>query len=257
MTKEKDLMEGMFGVLGFSFSGNGQNQVLVFVRSSRTGRRPPVAPDQKVKAIPGPRDGRVHADTRMPSPSPSPAGLPPWNWAMPPVSADVRVVDRAGLGHGRALMGARNQLLGMASQNPAVTKVRPNGLDDMPEYRISIDQEKASALGLSLASINASLSTIWGSTYVNDFIDKGRVKKVFVQGDAPFRMLPEDGHEPLTCISQMRKAGWLPFSRFLQRRSGRWVHPSWSGSTVRPPCRFWANRRRATVPARRCRPSSR
>jgi hydrophobe/amphiphile efflux-1 (HAE1) family protein len=108
-------------------------------------------------------------------------------------------------------MAARNQLLGMAMQNPAITKVRPNGLDDMPEYRINIDQEKASALGLSLADINASLSTVWGSTYVNDFIDKGRVKKVFMQGDAPFRMLPEDVNR---WYVHNALGGMVPFSAF-------------------------------------------
>jgi hydrophobe/amphiphile efflux-1 (HAE1) family protein len=89
--------------------------------------------------------------------------------------------------------------------------VRPNGLDDMPEYHIDIDQEKASALGLSLADINGSLTTIWGSTYVNDFIDKGRVKKVFLQGDAPFRMLPEDVGRWYVRNAQ---SGMVPFSAF-------------------------------------------
>jgi multidrug efflux pump subunit AcrB len=80
----------------------------------------------------------------------------------------------------------------MAAQNPVLTRVRPNGLDDMPEYQINIDQEKAATLGLSLGDVNSAISTIFGSIYVNDFIDKGRVKKVFMQGDAPFRMQPED-----------------------------------------------------------------
>ena len=89
-------------------------------------------------------------------------------------------------------MQARNQLLGMAAQNPALVGVRPNGLEDTPQFQLVVDREKASALGLSLNEINATLSAAWGSTYVNDFIDNGRVKRVYLQADAPFRMLPGD-----------------------------------------------------------------
>jgi hydrophobe/amphiphile efflux-1 (HAE1) family protein len=102
-------------------------------------------------------------------------------------------------------------MLGMASQNPKLAGVRPNGLEDMPQFQIDIDQVKASALGLSLGDINSSFSTIWGSTYVNDFIDKGRVKKVFLQGDAPFRMLPEDVDRWYLRNAQL---GMVPFSAF-------------------------------------------
>ena len=186
LTKEKDLMEGMFGVLGFSFSGNGQNQVLVFVKLKDWDERK--RPDQRVKAI----QGRAMAEFMQYKDAFAFAFVPPAALELGNATGfDVRVVDRAGLGH-ETLMNSRNQLLGMASQNPAVTKVRPNGLDDMPEYHLKVDQEKAAALGLSLGEVNDSLSTVWGSTYVNDFIDKNRVKKVFVQADAPFRMLPED-----------------------------------------------------------------
>jgi hydrophobe/amphiphile efflux-1 (HAE1) family protein len=104
----------------------------------------------------------------------------------------------------------------MASQNPILQGVRPNGLADMPEYRIDIDQEKAGALGLSIADINSSLSTIWGSTYVNDFIDKGRVKKVYLQGDAPYRMVPEDVDK---WFLRSGTGEMVPFSAFSQ---GNW-----------------------------------
>ena len=97
----------------------------------------------------------------------------------------------AGAGPAR-LMEVRNQLLGMAAQNPILTGTRPNGQEDTPQYAVEIDQEKASALTLSLGDINTTLSTAWGSAYVNDFIDRGRVKSVYVQSDAPFRMQPED-----------------------------------------------------------------
>ena len=203
--EEKDLVEGGFGVLGFSFSGNGQNQVLMFVKLKDWEERR--RPEQKVKAI----QGRAMGKFMQFKDAFAFAFAPPAVLELGTATGfDVRLVDRAGLGH-ETLMGARNQLLGMSMQNSVVTKVRPNGLDDMPMYQIDIDQEKASALGLSLADINASMSTILGSTYVNDFIDKGRVKKVYVQGDAPFRMLPEDVNRWYVRNAQ---GGMVPFSAF-------------------------------------------
>ncbi|MBW6927582.1 efflux RND transporter permease subunit, partial [Salmonella enterica subsp. enterica serovar Weltevreden] len=89
--------------------------------------------------------------------------------------------DRAGLGH-EALMGARNQFLGMAAQSSVLQAVRPNGLNDEPQYQLLIDDEKARTLGVSLDEINSALSIGWGSSYVNDFIDQGRVKRVYLQG---------------------------------------------------------------------------
>ena len=205
MEKEKESMEGMFGVLGFSFSGNGQNQVLCFVKLKDWELRKRA--DQKVKAIQGRAMGTfLQFKDAFAFAFAPPAVLELGN----ATGFDVRLVDRGGLGHD-ALMNARNQMLGMAMQSQVVTKVRPNGLDDMPEYRINVDQEKASALGLSLADINSSLSTIWGSTYVNDFIDKGRVKKVFIQGDAPYRMVPEDVNRWYIRNAQ---GGMVPFSAF-------------------------------------------
>ena len=203
--EEKDLVEGGFGVLGFSFSGNGQNQVLMFVKLKDWEERR--RPEQKVKAI----QGRAMGKFMQFKDAFAFAFAPPAVLELGTATGfDVRLVDRAGLGH-ETLMGARNQLLGMSMQNSVVTKVRPNGLDDMPMYQIDIDQEKASALSLSLADINASMSTILGSTYVNDFIDKDRVKKVFVQGDAPFRMLPEDVNRWYVRNAQ---GGMVPFSAF-------------------------------------------
>ena len=203
--EEKDLVEGGFGVLGFSFSGNGQNQVLMFVKLKDWEERR--RPEQKVKAIQGRAMGKFMKFKDAFAFAFAPPAVLELGTA---TGFDVRLVDRAGLGH-ETLMGARDQLLGMSMQNSVVTKVRPNGLDDMPMYQIDIDQEKASALGLSLADVNASMSTILGSTYVNDFIDKGRVKKVFVQGDAPFRMLPEDVNRWYVRNAQ---GGMVPFSAF-------------------------------------------
>lgn len=104
---------------------------------------------------------------------------------------DLELQDRAGLGH-EALLEARDHLLDMASRNPLLTRIRANGQDDAPQLQVDIDQEKASAYGLDLDSINTQISIAWGGKYVNDFVDRSRVKKVYVQGDAPFRMLPED-----------------------------------------------------------------
>jgi multidrug efflux pump len=103
----------------------------------------------------------------------------------------MQLVDRAGLGH-QKLMDARNQLLGMAAQSPKLQGVRPNGLSDVAQYKIDIDHEKASALGLAIADINQTLQTAWGSAYVNDFLDEGRIKKVYMQADTPYRMMPDD-----------------------------------------------------------------
>ncbi|MEA3209076.1 MAG: multidrug efflux pump [Chthoniobacter sp.] len=222
LENEKDLMEGMFGVLGFSFSGNGQNQVLVFVKLKDWEERR--RPEQKVKAI----QGRAMEKFMQFTDAFAFAFAPPAALELGNATGfDVRLVDRAGLGHD-TLMGARNQLLGMATQNSVVTKVRPNGLDDTSVFQLDIDQEKASALGLSLGDINSSLSTILGSTYVNDFIDKGRVKKVFVQGDAPFRMLPEDinrwylrnAQNGMVPFSAFSTAGWSLGSPKLERFNG-------------------------------------
>ncbi len=206
---EKDSVEGMFGVLGFSFSGNGQNQVLTFVRLKDWEHRK--SPDKSVKAI----QGRAMGKFMQIKEAFAFAFFPPPVLELGTATGfDFRLVDRGGLGH-EALIDARNQLLGMAMSNPNLTRVRPNGLDDTPEYHIDIDQEKASALGLSLADINASLSTVWGSKYVNDFIDKGRVKKVFMQGDAPYRMLPEDVNRWYVRNSENQM---VPFSAFSTPR---------------------------------------
>ncbi|MBN1142764.1 MAG: efflux RND transporter permease subunit, partial [Deltaproteobacteria bacterium] len=132
---------------------------------------------------------------------------------------DLQLLDRGGIGHEK-LMEARNRLLGMASQNPTVTKVRPNGMEDVPEYRVEVDWEKAGALGLPISSINSAIATAFGSAYVNNFIQAGRVKRVFVQADASDRMLPKD----LKKLHVRNTAGTMvPFSSFA---SGSWTFGS-------------------------------
>src|SRR5208337_4149636 len=104
---------------------------------------------------------------------------------------DFQLQDRVGVGHEK-LMEARNQLLGMAMKDPKLIAVRPNGQDDSPQFKLDIDDVRAGALGVSLSQVNDILSTAWGSMYVNDFIQNGRIKKVYLQADAKYRMLPED-----------------------------------------------------------------
>ncbi|MBE2283428.1 MAG: efflux RND transporter permease subunit [Prosthecobacter sp.] len=220
--EEKDLVEGGFGVLGFSFSGNAQNQVLMFVKLKPWEERK--LPSQKVKAI----QGRAMAKFAQFKDALAFSFAPPAVLELGTATGfDLRLVDLGGLGHD-ALMGAQGQLLGMAMKNPVLAGVRPNGLADTAVYQIDIDQVKASALGLSLAEVNASLSTIWGSTYINDFIDKNRVKRVMMQGDAPFRMLPQDinrwhvrnSQGDMVPFSAFSSASWRLGSPKLERFNG-------------------------------------
>jgi hydrophobe/amphiphile efflux-1 (HAE1) family protein len=215
-------LEGVFGVAGFSFFGSGQNQVLTFCPLKDWKERR--APNQTVKAIQGETMG---AFMQMKE-ALAFAFAPPAVLELGNVNGfDLRLVDNVGVGHD-ALMAASFQLLGMASQNPALFGVRPNGLSDTPQLYLDIDQEKAAALGVSLAAINAELSNVWGSTYVNDFVDKGRVKKVFLQGDAPSRMSAEDigrwyvrnGRGEMVQFSAFATAKWTVGSPKLDRFNG-------------------------------------
>ncbi len=132
---------------------------------------------------------------------------------------DFQLVDRGGGGHAK-LMDARNQLLGMAGQNSSLTKVRPNGFEDVPEYRVNVDWEKAGAMGVNINAIHNTIASSFGSAYVNDFIQGGRVKRVFIQNDAPFRMLPTD----LKKLYVRNNAGNMaPFSSFAD---GHWSYGS-------------------------------
>ncbi|KRE03830.1 multidrug transporter [Bosea sp. Root670] len=214
LEKEKDLVEGVLTVAGFGFGGQGQNVGLAFVRLKPFAER--VGKQATAQAIAGRamgafrsiKDGTVYA---LAPPAIQGFG----NTA----GFDFYLQDIAGAGHSR-LMEVRNQLLGLAAQSKQLTGTRPNGQEDTPQYAVEIDQEKASALTLPLAAINNTLSTAWGSAYVNDFIDRGRVKSVYVQADAPFRMQPGD-------IGRwyVRNQGgeMVPFSAFS---SGRWDYGS-------------------------------
>ncbi|NLG75514.1 MAG: efflux RND transporter permease subunit [Xanthomonadaceae bacterium] len=186
LTNEKDTVESVFSVQGFSFGGSGQNTGIAFVKLRDWDERP--GADASVEAIAGRamaafsqiKDAMVFA-------FPPPA-LPELGRAQ---GFAFYLQDNLGRGHDE-LMAARNQLLGAAAQSSLLTNVRPNGLEDTPQFRLDIDIEKAGALGLSIGSINQTLQIAWGGQYIDDFIDRGRVKRVYVQADAPFRMVPED-----------------------------------------------------------------
>ncbi|WP_434625182.1 efflux RND transporter permease subunit [Azospirillum sp. B2RO_4] len=214
LEKEKDSVEGLFTIVGFNFSGRGQNAGMAFVRLKDWSER--TLPSQKPQAIAGRVMGAMSKLKDAVVFSFLPPSVPGLGNA---TGFDLQLVDRGGLGHDR-LMQARNQLLGMAAQNPKLVGVRPNGLEDTPQFKLDIDREKASALGLSLSDINTTLSAAWGSSYVNDFIDRGRVKKVYLQADAPYRMQPSD-------IDRwyVRNAGgqMVPFSAFT---TAQWIYGS-------------------------------
>ncbi|WP_198364345.1 efflux RND transporter permease subunit, partial [Burkholderia ubonensis] len=181
-TQEKDVVGAVFTVNGFSFAGRGQNSGLVFVKLKDFSERQ--RSDQKVQALLR-RTAAHYAKYKD-------AMVIPFN---PPSirelgnasGFDFQLTDNGGLGHD-ALIAARNQLLEMASKDPLLALVRPNGLNDTPQYKVDIDREKADALGVSPDAIDQTFSIAWASKYVNNFLDTdGRIKKVYVQSDAPFR----------------------------------------------------------------------
>ncbi len=205
LEEEKDAVDSLLTVAGFSFAGNSQGSGMAFVRLKDWSQRKD--PSLKVQAVAG-RAMREFSKIRNAMVF---AFVPPAIMELGNATGfDFQLQDRAGLGHD-ALIAARNQLLGMAGAEKDLTAVRPNGQDDTPQFRIDVDQDKAGALSLSLGEINSALATVWGGSYVNDFIDKGRVKKVYVQGDAPFRMLPEDMER---WYFRNSKGEMAPFSSF-------------------------------------------
>ncbi len=214
MEVEKDNVASVFTVAGFSFAGNGQNAGLAFVRLKDWSERK--NPDQKVKAIAGRAMGAFsQIREAMVFAFAPPAVMELGN----ATGFDLQLQDQGGVGHD-ALMAARNQLLGMAAKNPLLMAVRPNGQEDTPQFKLDIDQQKASALGLSVADVNRVLSVGWGSSYVNDFVDRGRVKRVYLQGTPESRMAPEDLNKWFVRNAQ---GEMVPFSAFA---SGRWIYAS-------------------------------
>jgi len=192
-------VDKMVSVLGFSFSGSGQNAALAFVPLKHWEERKGAAHSAQALAgrafgaLSGVRDAFIFAL--------SPPAIPELGTA---TGFTFRLQDRGGNGH-NALVAARNQMLGMAAQSKVLAGVRPDGLEDAPQLQIDVDRDRASALGVSFDSINSVLSTALGSTYVNDFPNAGRLQRVVVQGDAPTRMQPDD----LLKLNVLNSAGKL------------------------------------------------
>jgi len=214
LNDEKGAVESLFTVAGFSFGGQGQNSGLAFVKlrdwkvRNRADLRADAVVGRAMQTFSKIRDAMVFAF------------VPPAVSELGNSSGfDFELKDEAGLGHEK-LLAARNQLLAAAAKDPALAAVRPNGQDDTPQFKIEVDQAKAQALGLALTDINNALSIAWGSSYVNDFIDKGRVKKVYLQAEAASRMVPED----LDKWYVRNAAGnMVPFSAFA---SSKWTYGS-------------------------------
>ena len=208
---EQEAVESCMTISGTGFSGRGQNNGLVFIKLKdwrlrhRSDLRAKAIAERATKAFSKIRNALVFA---FPPPSVIELGTA--------TGFDFQLLDRGGLGHEK-LMAARNQLLGMAARDARLTKVRPNGMEDVPEYRLDVDWEKAGALGVPITSINDTISTAFGSAYVNNFIQGGRVKRVFLQADAPYRMLPKD-IEKLYVRNTTGKM--VPFSSFA---SSHWT----------------------------------
>ncbi|WP_339770593.1 efflux RND transporter permease subunit [uncultured Paraglaciecola sp.] len=186
LEQESDNVESVFSVIGFSFSGNGQNNGMAFVKLTDWDQR--TAPEQHVQQVAGRAMGAFSQLKEAMVFAFIPPSIPELGNA---TGFDFQLQDLTGQGH-EALMAARNQLLGMAAQDPRLVGVRPNGQDDTAQFKVDIDQQKAMTMGLSLDDVNQTFTTAWASNYVNDFVDNGRVKRVYVQADAPYRMMPED-----------------------------------------------------------------
>jgi len=222
LTTEKDAVESFMSVAGMSFGGRGQNVALGFATLKDWDVRD--RPDLKVDAVAG-RAMRVFSQIRgaMVFAFPPPAVIELGNAA----GFDFQLLDRGGIGHEK-LMAARNQLLGMAAQDQRLTAVRPNGMEDVPEYHLDVDWEKAGALGVPMTSIHNTIAAAFGSAYVNDFIQAGRVKRVFVQADAPYRMLPKDLDKQyirnsageMVPFSSIASGHWTTGSAQLERYNG-------------------------------------
>ncbi|BDA62866.1 efflux RND transporter permease subunit [Shewanella xiamenensis] len=207
-------VRSVFSVAGFSFAGQGQNMGIAFVGLKDWSERE--APGMDVQSIAGRAMG-VFSQMKEAFVF---AFVPPAVIELGTANGfDMYLQDKNGQGHDK-LVAARNQLLGMAAQNPNLVGVRPNGQEDAPIYQLHIDHAKLSALGVEIANVNSVLATAWGGSYVNDFIDRGRVKKVFVQGDAQYRMQPEDLD---TWYVRNNKGDMVPFSAFA---TGSWEYGS-------------------------------
>lgn len=209
LTQEKANVLSVFSTIGAGPGGNGQNVARLFVRLKNWEERPGddrtsfAIIERATRAFQQIKEGRVIASS------------PPAITGMGSSSGfDLQLQDHGGIGHTQ-LIAMRDRLLEMAGNDKALSRVRHNGLDDSPQLQIDVDARKAQALGVSLDTINDTLTTAWGSSYVNDFLDRGRVKKVYVQAAAPFRMLPDDIDKWYVRNSSGKM---VPFSAFATSR---------------------------------------
>ncbi|MEZ4451263.1 MAG: efflux RND transporter permease subunit [Nannocystaceae bacterium] len=220
---EGEAVESVLTISGFSFGGRGQNSGIVFIRLRDWEERHD--PRLRASAV----VGRAMAAFSQVKEASIFALVPPSIRELGNASGfQLQLEDRGGLGH-EALMAARDQLLALAREDPALRAVRQGGLEDTPQYKVEVDRERAAALGLALADINATLSAAWGGVYVNDFIDRGRTKRVYMQGDAPYRMQPDDIDR---WYVRNREGEMVPFSAFA---TGRWTFGSQARSLRRLP----------------------
>jgi hydrophobe/amphiphile efflux-1 (HAE1) family protein len=222
MDNEKEAVESCMTISGANFSGRGQNAGMSFVKLKDWSLRN--RPDMKVVPMAGRAMGAFSQIRNAMVFAFAPPAVTELGMAK---GFDFELLDRGGLGHAQ-LMAARNQLLGMAATDPVLTKVRPNGLEDVPEYRVDVDWEKAGALGVPITSIHDTISAAFGSAYVNDFIQGGRVKRVYAQADAPYRMLPKDVDRlyvrntsgKMVPFSSVASSHWTSGSPKLERFNG-------------------------------------
>jgi multidrug efflux pump len=214
LENEQANVRSVFSIIGFSFSGRGQNNGMAFIGLHDWDDR--TDPSQHVQSI---ATRAMAKFSQIKDAMVVPFVPPAITQLGTSAGFNLQLQDLGGAGHD-ALMNARNQFLGLAAQDSRLVGVRPNGQEDNPQFKLDVDQEKAAALGVSLTDINSVFSSAWAASYVNDFIDKGRVKKVFVQGEAEYRMLPEDVKHWYVRNSS---DDMVPFSAFT---SGRWIYGS-------------------------------
>ncbi len=206
---EHEAVESCMAVSGIGFSGRSQNNAMVFVKLRDWDLRE--RPDLKAKAVAGRAMGAFAAiRNAMVFAFPPPAVVELGNAR----GVDFELIDRGGIGHAK-LMDARNELLDMARKDKRLANVRANGLEDVPEFRVDVNWDRAGAQGVPVSSIHTTISAAFGSAYVNDFIQSGRVKRVYVQADAPYRMLPPD----LQKLYVRNTAGkMVPYASFASNR---------------------------------------
>ena len=209
LVNEKDTVEGLFTVQGFSFAGSGQNTGMAFVKLKNWDERPGSEMSADAVAMRG-MGALMQIKDAMAFVFTPPAITELGNAS----GFNFFLKDTAGHTH-EEIVEARNMLLGMASQSKLLVGVRPNGQEDRPQFRVDVDEGRAAALGLSIDAINSTLATAWGGQYIDDFVDRGRVKRVYVQGDAKFRMTPEDFNQWTVKNAQ---GEMVPFPAFATTR---------------------------------------